>query len=214
MKIKWLGHSSFLITSGEGVKVITDPYPGGEELGYPAIRESADIVTVSHDHFDHNNTSAVRENPEVITGGDTDIKGINVRSVASWHDDEEGKSRGKNNIFCIGVSGVNVCHLGDLGHTLSEKQVAEIGPVDILLIPVGGHFTIDAAGATRVCNQLSPSVVIPMHYRNRWCRFPISGVDDFLAGKEDVVRMEGSEVEFSAGSLPAGIRIVVLEPRP
>ena len=214
MKIEWLGHSSFLITSGEGVKVITDPYPTGEDLGYPEITESADIVTVSHDHFDHNNTSAVLGNPEVITRGDNNIKGINIRSVASWHDAEEGRSRGKNNIFCLGVSRVSVCHLGDLGHTLSEKQVADIGPVDILLIPVGGHFTIDAAGATIVCNQLSPSVVIPMHYRNRWCRFPISGVDDFLAGKEDVVRVEGSEVEFSVDSLPAGKRIVVLEPRP
>lgn len=213
MKIEWLGHSSFLITSGEGVKIITDPYPAGGDLGYPEIGESADVVTVSHDHFDHNHTSAVGGNPVVLTRGDTEVKGIDIRSVASWHDSEEGRSRGDNNIFCLDVDGVKVCHLGDLGHTLSEEQVADIGTVDILLIPVGGYFTIDASGATIVCNQLNPSVVIPMHYRNRWCRFPISGVDDFLAGKKEVVRMEGSEVEFGAESLPAGMRIVVIEPR-
>lgn len=210
MKIKWLGHAAFMITSAAGTRIITDPYVVDERLTYGEIKESADIVTVSHEHSDHSNVAAVKGNPEVVKGT-AKVKGIEFRAISSYHDNSGGSQRGKNTIFCFGVDGVGVCHLGDLGHPLSDKQVAEIGSVDILLLPVGGFFTIDAEVATQVCDRLKPGVVIPMHFRNDKCRFPIAGVDEFLKGKENVSHLDASEVEFKPGELPATTKIVVLK---
>ena len=211
MKIKWLGHAAFMITSAAGTRIITDPYVVDERLTYGEIKESADIVTVSHEHSDHSNVAAVKGNPEVVKGT-AKVKGIEFRAISSYHDNSGGSQRGKNTIFCFGVDGVGVCHLGDLGHPLSDKQAAEMGSVDILLLPVGGFFTIDAEVATRVCDRLKPKVVIPMHFRNDKCRFPIAGVDEFLKGKKNVSRPDASETEFKSGELPAATKIVVLKP--
>lgn len=211
MKLKWLGHSAFVITSDTGIKLITDPYATDDRLSYGEIKESADLVTVSHDHSDHNNVSAVRGNPEIVRGT-TEIKGIKFRGIPTYHDEAKGQQRGKNTIFCFEVDGTKVCHLGDLGHTLGDKQIAEIGEVDILLIPVGGFYTIDATAASQVCDQLKPRVTIPMHYKNSKCAFPISGVDGFLEGKKNVSRLDASEVELKSGKLPADTQIIVLQP--
>ena len=211
MKIKWLGHASFMITSETGIKIITDPYVVDERLRYGEIKESADIVTVSHEHGDHSNVSAVRGNPEVVRGT-ARVKGIEFMGISTYHDDAEGESRGKNTVFCFEVDGVRVCHLGDLGHQLNDKQVADLGSVDILLIPVGGNYTIDTKVAGQVCDKLKPKVVIPMHFKNDKCAFPIAGVDEFLRGKKDVSQLDASEVEFKQGELPATTKIVVMEP--
>ena len=213
MKIKLLGHSAFLITSDKGVKIITDPYEAGPGWAYGAITESADIVTVSHDHFDHGNVAAVRGNPEVVRrAGRSTAKGMEIKGIASYHDEAKGRLRGNNTIFCFDVDGIRVCHLGDLGHLLDDRQVKEIGSVDILLIPVGGYFTIDAKAATQVCNQLKPRVIIPMHYRTEKGLPEIAGVDEFLRGKANVRRLDASEVEFKRGELPATSQIMVLKP--
>jgi len=211
MKIKWLGHASFLITSDSGTKIITDPYTAGSGLRYGEIKESADIVTVSHEHFDHNNVASVGGNPEVVKG-DAEAKGTKFKGVSTYHDASEGKERGSNTIICFEVDGMRVCHLGDLGHPLSDKDVAEVGKVDILLAPVGGFFTIDAKVAGEVCSKLNPRVVIPMHFKNDRLDFPISGVDDFLQGKEGVTKLDSSEGEFKAGELPTTTQIMVLKP--
>ena len=212
MKIKWLGHASFIITSDTGTRLITDPYQPNEELTYGKINESADIVTVSHEHLDHNNVAAVRGNPKVVKGAvKQEIKGITIRGIPSYHDDAGGKKRGENIIFCFEVDGVRVCHLGDLGHLLGDKQIAEIGTVDILLIPVGGYYTIDAKVATEVCNQLKPKVIVPMHWNYKWSFSEIASVDEFLQGKKDVSRLDASEVEFKQGELPATTQIIVLK---
>ena len=212
MKIKWLGQASFMITSDTGIKILTDPYTTGGNLSYGEIRESADIVTVSHEHGDHNNVAAVGGNPQVVREAATaEIKGIKFKGIPCYHDEVGGNKRGDNTIFCFEVDGVRVCHLGDLGHQLSDKQVAELGRIDILLIPVGGFYTIDAKVATEICNQLKPKVIIPMHYKNDRCGFPISGVDEFLQGKEGVSRLDASEVEFKPGELPASTQITVLK---
>ena len=166
MKIKWLGHASFLITSETGTKIITDPYVAAENLNYGEIKESADIVTVSHEHGDHNYVDGIRGNPEAIRGT-AKVKGIELKGISTYHDDAKGQQRGKNTVFCFEVDGVRVCHLGDLGHQLNDKQMAELGSVDILLIPVGGNYTIDAKVATQVCDRLKPKVIIPMHFRKR-----------------------------------------------
>jgi L-ascorbate metabolism protein UlaG (beta-lactamase superfamily) len=210
MKIKWLGHACFMITSDSGIKIITDPYATGGGLSYGEIKETADIVTVSHEHYDHNNVAAVEGNPEVVRGAATvEIKGIKFRGLPAYHDEAQGKVRGNSAVLCFEVDGIRLCHLGDLGHRLSAQQVAELGRVDILFIPVGGVFTIDAEVATEVCNRLQPRVILPMHYRNDKCAYPVAGVDRFLQGKKNVSRLDASEVEFKPGQLPASAQIIV-----
>ena len=211
MKVKWLGHASFLITSASGIRIITDPYTTGGNIKYGEIKESADIVTVSHEHGDHNNVAAVKGNPEVVRGT-TEVKGIRFNGIPTYHDDAQGGKRGNNTIFCFEVDGIKVCHLGDLGHPLGEKQAAEIGSVDVLLIPVGGFFTIDAKVASQTYDQLKPRVAIPMHFKNNKCDFPIAGVDEFLSGKNNVSQSNSSEVEFKQEELPATPQIIVLKP--
>lgn len=211
MRIKWLGHSAFLITSEDGTRIITDPYETGHGLTYGSINETADIVTVSHDHGDHNNIAAVQGSPRVVRGT-AEAGGIKFKGIPTAHDDKGGSERGGNTILCFEVDGVSVGHMGDLGHRLSDAQLAEMGGIDVLLIPVGGHFTIDAGAASQVCDRLKPPVIIPMHYKNDGCHFPIAGVDEFIKGKGNVIRLDASEVEFKAGELPAGTRIMVLKP--
>lgn len=213
MKIKWLGHAAFLITSQAGTKIITDPYTPGGGLSYGQIKESADIATVSHEHGDHNNAAALPGNPQVVRGAiSKKIKDIELRGIAAFHDDSKGRQRGANTIFCFTVDGVNICHLGDLGHPLSPEQLTAIGEVDILLIPVGGYYTIDAAVATQTYHNLKPKVVIPMHFKTPKCGFPISTVDEFLRGKTNAKKVGTSEVEFSKEKLPASTEVIVLTP--
>ena len=212
MKIKWLGHASFLLTSETGTKVIIDPYVAGGSLHYGEINEAADIVTVSHDHRDHNNPAAVRGNPTVIKGVVSgEVKGIKYRGFASYHDNTEGSQQKTNTIYCLKIDGLNVYHLGDLGHPLSDKQVEELGTVDILFIPVGGYYTIDAGIATRLSAQINPKVIIPMHYLTEKYSGPLVGVEHFISGKENVSQLNASEVEFKAGQLPSDIQIIVLK---
>jgi len=213
MKVKWLGHSCFLVTSREGLRIITDPYAVSGGINYSPIEETADIVAVSHEHDDHSNISAVQGKPEVVRGeGTRTAKGIQFRGIATYHDASQGTQRGPNTVFCFAADDMKLCHLGDLGHVLSPGQVNEIGTVDILFIPVGGLFTIDASIASRICDQLKPKVVIPMHFKTPKCAYPIAGVEDFLKGKKNVRRVGGSEVEFEREKLPATTEIVLLQP--
>jgi L-ascorbate metabolism protein UlaG (beta-lactamase superfamily) len=213
MKIKWLGHSCFLVTSTGGVRIITDPYSVSEDISYSPIKETADIVVVSHGHDDHSNVSAVQGKPEVVKGdGIKPAKGIQFKGVAAYHDASQGTQRGPNTIFCFNVDDLKLCHLGDLGHVLSPGQVNEIGAVDILFIPVGGFYTIDASVASQVCDKLKPKVVIPMHFKTPRCAYPIAGVEDFLKGKKNVRKVGDSEVEFERERLPTATEIVLLQP--
>lgn len=196
MKVKWLGHATFLITAENGTKIITDPYKTNESLKYDDIKESADIVTVSHEHGDHNYVEAITGNPEVVRGT-AEVKGISFKGIPSYHDDSEGSQRGSNTIFCFKVDGVQICHLGDLGHPLRGNVITDIGRPDVLLIPVGGNYTLGADGASEVVRYLLPRNVIPMHYNNDRCPdFPVAGVDDFLKRKPRITRPDSSEVEF------------------
>jgi L-ascorbate metabolism protein UlaG (beta-lactamase superfamily) len=213
MKVKWLGHSCFLVTSKSGVRIITDPYAVGGGINYAPIKETADIVVVTHGHNDHSNVSAVRGTPEVVEGSGTKIaQGIQFRGIATYHDASQGEQRGPNIVFCFNVDDLQLCHLGDLGHVLSPGQVNEIGAVDILFVPVGGFYTIDATLASQVCDQLKPKVVIPMHFRTPKCVYPLAGVEDFLKGKKNVRKVGDSEVEFERERLPAAIQILLLQP--
>ncbi|MCX7911944.1 MAG: MBL fold metallo-hydrolase [Dehalococcoidales bacterium] len=209
MKIKYLAHASFLITSAGGVRIITDPYESAGGIRHAPIRETADIVTVSHEHADHNHVASIRGNPAVVKQ-DATIKGVKIRAIPVAHDEKGGGQRGKNTIFCLEVDGIRLCHCGDLGHILTEAQVKAIGAVDILMVPVGGFYTIDAGIASRVCDQLNPRIVLPMHYKTEKVDYPITGVEEFLKGKTGVVRAEGSELDISADKLPRTRQIIVL----
>jgi len=213
MKVKWLGHACFLITSRDGLRVITDPYAVGGGINYSPIKETADVVVVSHGHDDHNNVSAVQGKPEVVKGsGKKTAKGIQFKGVATFHDASQGQQRGLNTVFHFTMDDVKLCHLGDLGHVLSPEQVVEIGAVDILFVPVGGFYTINAPVASQVCDQLKPKIVIPMHFKTPKCVYPIAGVEDFLKGKKNVRKVGGSEVEFGREKLPTATEIVLLQP--
>lgn len=213
MKIKYLAHSCFMITSEAGIKLITDPYTASDNLNYDEIKESADIVTTSHGHFDHSNIAAVRGNPKLVKeAGTAEAEGIIIKGIPVYHDATGGKSRGKNIIFCFDVDGIRICHLGDLGQQLDDKQVAELGTVDILLIPVGGFYTIDARVASDVSRRIKPRVIIPMHYKTAKCSFPIADVDEFLRDKDGVSRLDTSETEFKREELPDTAQIIVLTP--
>jgi L-ascorbate metabolism protein UlaG (beta-lactamase superfamily) len=210
MKIKWLAHSAFLITAASGTRIVTDPYVTHQRFNYGEVTETAEIVTVSHGHGDHNNAAAVRGNPQVVKDSGT-YRDIKIKAVSAAHDDSGGSQRGANIIFCFDVDGVNICHCGDLGHVLTDAQVKAIDRVDVLMVPVGGFFTIDAAAATKVCEQLKPKIILPMHYLTEKINLPIKGVEDFLKGKSNVKRADGSEIEVRAGNLPAGPQIIVLK---
>ncbi len=213
MKIKWLGHSAFLITTESGVKIITDPYKSGSyegAVGYGKIRDAADVVLVSHEHDDHNSVESVLGDPVVLRGaGEHESKGLKFKGVETYHDKTKGKERGKNTVFVFEADGLTVCHLGDLGHTLSGDVASRVGKTDVLLVPVGGFYTIDAAEATTVVDSLNPRVVIPMHYKTEKLGFPIDGVETFLEGKEGVARQGSSEIQFTKVDFPR--RFIVLD---
>jgi L-ascorbate metabolism protein UlaG (beta-lactamase superfamily) len=210
MKVKWLGHACFLITSAGGLRIITDPYMPSGGINYKPINESADIISVSHDHGDHNNTAAVSGHPQVVkTTGTKEIQGVNIKGIATYHDEAKGKQRGNNIIFCFSLDNITLCHLGDLGHRPGQEELAQIGQIDVLLIPVGGFYTIDARAANEVCNMLKPGVVIPMHYKTDKCAYPIAGVEEFLKLRKSVRKLDSSEADLQAGKLPSGETLVL-----
>jgi L-ascorbate metabolism protein UlaG (beta-lactamase superfamily) len=183
MKIKWLGHACFLITSNKGLKIITDPYATGGMRGlfkYEPVNEYTDIVTISHQHGDHNYTGDLLGNPVIIQGtGKHSVKGIEFNGVASYHDKSSGRERGENTIFCFTVDNIRVCHCGDLGHTLENNALNSIGRVDILIFPTGGpKATIELNEATEVWDKIKPGVIIPMHFRTEKCTFPMYGAEE------------------------------------
>ncbi len=219
--LTWWGQSMFVLTSRQGTSILIDPYRG--ILGY-RVPDPAEIdvaaVTVSHEMPDHDNVEVGGD--AVVLRGLTDdgwaeiderpAEDIRIRTVASFHDGSEGAELGRNAIFVFEVSDLRIVHLGDLGQPLSQDQIDAIGPVDVLLVPVGGTFTIDAAGATEVVEQLGPRVVIPIHYGTEALTFQLDPVDVFLEGKQ--VEEQGSTVLLDANALPApGDAVVwVLEP--
>ncbi len=214
MKIRYLGHSAFVLTSDRGKKVLTDPYESGSydgAVGYKPITERVDVVTASHEHADHFFTDGLPAGFEVVkTPGRHDVAGFSINGVKTYHDTSRGKERGTNIVFNIDVDGVRVCHLGDLGHTLSGEEAAAVGEVDVLLVPVGGYFTIGPREALDVIKALGPTVVIPMHYKTDALNFPIAPVEDFLslAGGHETAGKH--EIELVKGDLGSK-RTVVLE---
>ncbi|MEW6242851.1 MAG: MBL fold metallo-hydrolase [Bacillota bacterium] len=179
MKLRWLGHSCFLITTYDGKRILTDPFD--ETVGYVSPGVTADFITISHDHFDHSYISEEAGEPTILKHpGSYTWRDLSIWTVETYHDNEAGLKRGNNLVFVIESEGIRVVHLGDLGHVPDGRQRTQIGRVDVLLIPVGGRFTIDAQQAASVVAMLSPKVVIPMHYKTEALSFPLDPVDAFL----------------------------------
>lgn len=212
MKIKYFGHASFLVTTDNGTRIITDPYEPGSFDGavmYRPIGEEADIVLVSHGHPDHNHTASVGGNPQVVDeSGANNVKGIPILGVPTYHDTSGGSERGSNIIFRFEADGLVLCHLGDIGHTLDDETTRQLKPVDILMMPVGGFFTIGSSEADSLINSLMPGLVIPMHFKTEGVDFPIAPVNDFLSGRKEVLWEEGSEIDVTAGNLPEGVMVL------
>ena len=196
MKIRYLGHSCFAFTESTGTTIVTDPYGN---IGYNMPKIRADAVTVSHAHFDHNNVKAVDGNPVIFDReGQYEIGGVDITAIKSYHDDENGAARGENLIFKFRMDGVEVCHMGDLGEECSSSLIEALLPVHVLLIPVGGNYTIDAQRAKEYVDRIMPSYVIPMHYKTKGLTVDVDKADDFLDlfEEEDVEELEGSEIEL------------------
>lgn len=215
MEITWLGHSAFRIR-GKTSTVVTDPYDPGT-VGLKFAKTEANIVTISHGHADHNRPDLVTGTPQVITGpGEYEIGGVSIFGISTFHDNKQGAERGKSTVYVITIDGVVICHLGDLGHKLTEEQVGEIGNVDVVLIPVGGVYTIDAKDAASIVATIEPSVVIPMHYKIEGVKSEImsslDGVEKFI--KEiGVEPLKEAKFVVTKESLPEEMQLVILEPK-
>ena len=209
MDISWLGHSCFKIR-GRYVTVITDPY--SPDLGYSLGKPTACIVTVSHQHPGHSYVQGIGGEPRLVTGpGEYEIGGILIIGVATFHDGEEGRKRGRNTAYVMELDEVSVGHLGDLGHVLTAEQVEEIGNVDVLLLPVGGVSTINAPMAAEVVRQLEPKVVVPMHYKTEALNRELEPAERFL--KEMGIKEVNSQPKLSLtkSSLPATMQVFLLD---
>jgi L-ascorbate metabolism protein UlaG (beta-lactamase superfamily) len=209
MEIIWYGHACFRLR-GKNVTVLTDPYD--ESVGYKLPNVKADIVTISHDHPDHNYVKGVRGNPFVISGpGEYEIKGVFITGIPTFHDRRKGKVRGRNTVFLFEFDDLTICHLGDLGHVPTRSQVEALSEVDVLLIPVGSVTTINAAQAAEVVSLLEPKLVIPMHYKTKALKSKLETVRKFLKemGLEKLTPKESLKV--TRKNLPEETQVVVLD---
>ena len=219
MQIIWKGHSCFQIISqavkNNQVALVIDPYD--EQIGLRVPKLEADILLITHSHYDHNNKKAVSspmagQTPFLIEGpGEYEVKGIFFQGVHSWHDEKEGEERGDNTIFVIEAEGLRLCHLGDFGQKeLTGEQLEAIGDIDILMIPIGGNYTIDAKGAQKVISQIEPKIVLPMHYLIPKLKLKIDGLDKFLKvmGKKSVEPQ--NKLTIKKKDLTEGMQIIAL----
>jgi L-ascorbate metabolism protein UlaG (beta-lactamase superfamily) len=209
MDITWLGHSCFRL-KGSHATVITDPYSPG--LGYSLGKPTARIVTVSHEHPGHSYIEGVGGQPRVVSRpGEYEISDVLIIGIATFHDGEGGKKRGKNTVFLMEIDEIAVCHLGDLGHVLTSEQIEDIGNVDVLMLPVGGVSTINAPMAAEVVRQLEPKIVIPMHYKTPVLKRELETVDRFL--KEIGAKQVASQPKLSVNksNLPPTSQVFLLD---
>ena len=213
MEITWLGHSCFRLRGREAA-VVTDPC--AKSTGYSVGRPAADIVTVSHDHAGHNNVAAVTGSPRVIQGpGEFEIAGVLIAGVRTYHDEEKGERLGRNIAYVLEVDDLRVCHLGDLGHVPTPEQVEELSGVDILLTPVGGNNTIDAAAAVETVSLLEPKLVLPMHYQTPAAKAQLDPLDRFLKemGAASALEERQAKLSITKSTLPHETKVLVLDYR-
>ena len=191
MKITWLGHSSFLLEDSKGKKLLTDPFD--TSVGYEVYKGNPDIVTISHQHFDHNYTRDLKGNYKIIDKACMfNLDDIFIKGIPSYHDKNKGAKRGDNIIFTFRMDGYSLCHLGDLGHSLTSNDIEAIGDVDILFVPVGGNYTIDGKEASELTKKINPKIVFPMHYKTSKVSLPLDGVEAFLMYMKNASKIDSN----------------------
>ena len=209
MRIEWIGHACFKMTTEGGVRVFTDPYDAS--VGIAMIPLKADVITMSHEHHDHNETSQIIGEPLIARGGEPlSLGGLEIKAHASYHDDVQGAKRGQNFIRVFEAEGLKIVHMGDQGCMPEEKILSAIADADVMLIPVGGTYTLDAQQAKEVIARAKPKCVVPMHVKTKHCPYPIEPVTVFLeemgcAGLEPVAALD-----VSKGNAPSGV--VLMKP--
>ena len=209
MEISWLGHSCFRI-KGSHATLITDPY--SPDIGYSLGKQSARIITVSHQHPGHNYAAGIGDDPKAVTGpGEYEISNVMIIGMRTFHDAEKGQKRGKNTVFLIQIDEISICHLGDLGHVLTTEQIEEMEDIDVLLLPVGGVSTIDATKAAEVVRQLDPKAVIPMHYKTEALKRELAPVDTFLKEMGIKTIDPQPKLSFNKTNLPVSTQVFLLD---
>jgi L-ascorbate metabolism protein UlaG (beta-lactamase superfamily) len=204
IRLTWHGHACWELAADER-RLVIDPHDG-HSIGIPVPRVKADVVVVTHDHFDHNAVRTVERDGGATraivspTGPQAAASGFQVTGVAAYHDGQGGRQRGEVRLIVVEAGGLRVAHLSDLGHALGPEQVRALGRVDILLVPAGGVFTLSAAEAWRTIEAVGPRVVVPMHYRTPGLSIPLNELEDFLGDRE--VAAMGRSVEVEAEDLP------------
>lgn len=217
MQIIWQGQSFFQILIRKGkesvIRIAIDPFD--EQIGLKPPTCEADIVLVTHSHYDHNNIKAIKGNPFLISGpGEYEIKGVFIQGISSFHDNVQGKERGENTIYTLESEEIKICHLGDLGQKeLTDEQLEKIGEVDILMIPVGGVYTISAKEAAKIISQIEPKIVMPMHYHIPKLKIKLEGLDKFLKMMGVKTPEISKKLSISQKNLPSeGMKIIILKP--
>lgn len=209
MRITWYGHSMFKIEASNGFTIVTDPFDSS--VGYDIPDLSADIVTVSHNHHDHNNTDAVDIKQRIINkAGNFNVNGIDIKGIKSFHDNSKGAKRGNNIIFKYSIDGFDVCHLGDLGHMLSTDDIKDLGNVDVLMIPVGGYYTMDANTSFKVVNAINPKIILPMHYKTDRVSMPILEPHDFIKMFKNVKTFDKNYLEIQKENVKDNLNVYLL----
>lgn len=215
MKIQWFGQSCFGITSQSGLKLITDPYQTGlsPRFLYAPVDSSADIVTISHNHGDHDNAAAVAGNPVVVRdAGLTAVKGLEIKGIMTFHDTEKSVGVGANIVFAFEMDGIRLAHLGDLGHPLSTEQIAELQGTDVLFAPAGGGNPQDFQDVIRLWEALKTHIVIPMHFSTGHCLSQKYKAADLLRFIPNARMIGASEITVTKGNLPPPTQMYILDP--
>lgn len=197
MKLEWLGHSCFKFITSTGTTVITDPYDS--YIGKAMPQTNADIVTVSHSHDDHSAVHLIGGTPTVLnTEGTVNLKDIHIYSIMSYHDNQKGEARGQNLVFNFFIDNINICHLGDIGEERYSRLDEIITPTNVLLIPIGGKYTINAIQAKNYVDILQPNIILPMHYATKDVILDISSANGFLDlfSDEDIININGNSINI------------------
>lgn len=207
MKLEWIGHACFKMTAQDGTVVITDPYD--ESVGIDMIPLNADLITMSHAHHDHCETAVIKGNPLVARGLETVcVGGVTAKAAGSYHDDAKGTLRGENVIRIFEGDGLRIVHMGDQGCMPDADVLEAIRNADVMLIPVGGTYTVDAQGAKAIIEAAKPACVVPMHVKTKRCPYPIAPVYEFLKamGAQDAQAV--GSIELEKGHVPQGVLLM------
>lgn len=207
MKLEWIGHACFAMTAMDGTVVVTDPYDAS--VGIDMIPLKADLITMSHEHHDHNEMSMIEGSPVIARGPElAAVSSVTSRAIDSYHDDAQGTKRGMNFIRIFEIDGLKIVHMGDQGCMPREDVIEAIAGADVMMIPVGGTYTVDAAGAKEIIEAAKPKCVVPMHVKTKRCPYPIAPVTEFLRimGAQDASAYD--MIEMTEDHVPQGVLLM------